>query len=86
MSSMSDGFSPSQPNEAGLSNSLWNYVTRLDKISDAGGNMMWQCKFYGVTKKSSYTRVRGHFLNLPFLLEMDLVLKRQLKTLLLCKD
>ncbi|KAF9607737.1 hypothetical protein IFM89_000084 [Coptis chinensis] len=45
-------------------NPLWKYVTRLDRLSDGGGNTSWQCNFCNKPKKSSYTRVRADLLKL----------------------
>ncbi|KAG5532188.1 hypothetical protein RHGRI_026721 [Rhododendron griersonianum] len=63
-SSVSSSSQPSQPNEGDANNPLWSYVTKLQKLSGAGGNTQWQCNFCGVIKKSSYTRVKGHLLKL----------------------
>ncbi|KAG5562087.1 hypothetical protein RHGRI_004960 [Rhododendron griersonianum] len=56
--------SSSQPNEGDTNNPLWSYVTKVEKLSDSGGNTLWQCNFCGVVKKSSYIRVKGHLLKL----------------------
>ena len=46
------------------SKSLWQYVIKIKKLSDGGGNFSWQCNFCHVIKKSSYTRVRAHLLKI----------------------
>ncbi|KAI8567563.1 hypothetical protein RHMOL_Rhmol02G0131600 [Rhododendron molle] len=56
--------SSSQTNAMDTNNPFWSYVTKLEKLGDQGGNTLWQCNFYSVVKKSSYTRVRGHLLKL----------------------
>ncbi|XP_058226638.1 sister chromatid cohesion protein PDS5 homolog C isoform X2 [Rhododendron vialii] len=56
---------PSPSHEMDAHNPLWNYVTIVEKKSDGGGNVTWQCNFCKVIKRGSYTRVRGHLLNSP---------------------
>ena len=43
---------------------LWQYETKIKKLSDGGGNISWQCNFCHVIKESSYTRVRVHLLKI----------------------
>lgn len=44
---------------------LWKYVTKLEKMSDGGGNIKWICNFCNQQKQGTYTTVRAHLLKLP---------------------
>lgn len=65
MDSADTSLLPLPSNEVDTNHPLWNYVTVVEKKSDGGGNVTWQCNFCKVIKKGSYTRVKGHLLNFP---------------------
>ena len=47
---------------------LWKYVTREDGPDNkgkGGGNVQWKCNFCNISFKSTYYRVKSHFLALP---------------------
>lgn len=44
---------------------LWKFVTKLEKISDNGGNWLFQCTFCNSKFKGSYSRVKAHLLKIP---------------------
>ncbi|CAH9062954.1 unnamed protein product [Cuscuta europaea] len=48
-----------------VSSPLWQFVKRLQKTGDGGGNVKWICNFYGSQKQGTYTIVRAHLLKLP---------------------
>ncbi|CAH9107216.1 unnamed protein product [Cuscuta europaea] len=48
-----------------VSSPLWQFVKRLQKTGDGGGNVKWICNFCGSQKQGTYTRVRAHLLKLP---------------------
>ncbi|XP_022156306.1 uncharacterized protein LOC111023231 isoform X2 [Momordica charantia] len=58
----SDSISPSNIEDE--MNPLWRYVTKNQRLNEAGGNVSWQCNFCQETKRSSYTRVRAHLMKL----------------------
>jgi len=66
---MDDSYTRPTPSDEDLSKPLWKYVSKYDKTSEGGGggggNITWKCNFCGQTKKSSYTGVRAHLLQLP---------------------
>ncbi|KAG8377696.1 hypothetical protein BUALT_Bualt08G0059600 [Buddleja alternifolia] len=43
---------------------LWQFVTKLGKSSEGGGNQNFTCNFCNVTYKGSYSRVKAHLLKL----------------------
>ncbi|KAL9661445.1 hypothetical protein QQ045_026269 [Rhodiola kirilowii] len=51
-------------NDDGPSPPLWNFVTKLEKMGDTGGTWKWQCSKCNIIRKSSYSKVRGHLLQL----------------------
>ncbi|KAG8388823.1 hypothetical protein BUALT_Bualt02G0165100 [Buddleja alternifolia] len=44
--------------------SLWQFVTKLGKSSEGGGNQNFTCNICNVTYKGSYSRVKAHLLKL----------------------
>ncbi|KAI9182513.1 hypothetical protein LWI28_026093 [Acer negundo] len=43
---------------------LWKYVTKLEKMGKAGGNMSFRCNLCEKTYKGSYFRVKNHLLRI----------------------
>ena len=43
---------------------LWKYVTKLEKASVGGGNVVFRCNYCEKTFKGSYSRVKAHLLKL----------------------
>ncbi|OMO86889.1 hypothetical protein COLO4_20882 [Corchorus olitorius] len=55
---------PSVSQDEISSTPLWNYVTKMAKTNEGGGNSIFVCNFCGGTFKRSYSRVKAHLLKL----------------------
>lgn len=45
-----------------ISTPLWQFVTKVEKLGDNGGSLVFKCNFCNLTFRGSYSRVKAHLL------------------------